>query len=101
MDIGAILAQAGVAGVGLYLFATGRLLPKSVSDDLVAKLSAIYESRIKDLLERLAEMRRDRDEWRRLALGSERRLDVAAPTVATALGAPVPSLPPAPVEDGA
>jgi hypothetical protein len=92
VDIGAVLAQAGVAGVGLYLFATGKLVAQTVVDTL----AKVYEARIKEMGERLAEMRRDRDAWRNLALGTERRLDVAAPTVATAIGAPVPSLPPNP-----
>lgn len=100
MDIGAILAQAGVAGVGLYLFATGKLLAKSVVDDIIAKLVALYELRIAELLARYNEMKADRDSWKALALGTERRLDVAAPTVATAIGAPVPSLQPSPSEAG-
>lgn len=94
MDIGAILAQAGVAGVGLYLFATGKLVASTV----VAVITKVYDARLKDMTERLAEMRKDRDTWRELALGTERRLDVAAPTVATAIGAPVPSPLPAPTE---
>lgn len=94
MDIGAVLAQAGVAGVGLYLFATGRL----VASVVVASLTKVYDARQRDIVDRLNEVRKDRDAWRALALGTEKRLDVATPTVATAIGAPVPSPVIAPME---
>jgi hypothetical protein len=94
MDIGTLLTQAGVAGVGLYLFATGKLVAQTV----VEAITKVYDARLRDMAERLAEMRKDRDAWRSLALGTERRLDVAAPTVAVAIGAPVPSPLSAPTE---
>lgn len=93
-----VLLQLGVAGVGLYLFATGKLLTKAQSDERVAEVARLYEARISEGDERYDEMRVDRNEWKALALGTERRLDAALPTVAAAVGAAVPSTEPAPPE---
>ena len=94
----AALLQLGLAGVGLYLFAIGFLRSRKVDDDEhkrqdehLAKLEALWEALF-------TAMRDDRNAWRDLALGTERRLDRVVPTVAAAVGAPVPSLPPAPPE---
>lgn len=83
MDPNAIaaLVNLGVAGIGLYLFATGKLIAKTILDAFVT----IYESRHAALLERYVEMRTDRDEWKRLALASERRIVEATPIVGTAV----------------
>ena len=80
----AALVQLGVAGVILWAFLTDRLRTTEQSDERVAEVSKLWEARFR-------EMRDDRNEWRRLALGTEKRLDAASSTVATALGAPVPS----------
>lgn len=82
MDQSAILqiVDLGVAGVGLYLFATGKLLSKTTVDALIAKIVGVYEKQI-------VELRRDRDEWKKLALGTEQRFDRVVPVVATTIGA--------------
>lgn len=107
-DWPSLLAQLGVAGVGLYLFVKGVLLSKPTADQLLASAEArrlaeavLYQARIAEGDARWAEMRDDRNEWRRLALQTERRLDQAVPTIASAIGAPVPSdLPTQPRADG-
>ncbi len=85
------LVNAGIGGIGLYLFAKGSLLAKSVVDELLAKLGAVYETALLERDKRILELKADRDQWKRLALGTERRLDRVVPTLATAVGAPVPS----------
>lgn len=109
MDPAAIaaLVNIGVAGIGLYLFAQDKLRTKAAtdeqqarSDDRLVEVRALYEVRITEGDERYDEMRTDRDEWKKLALGTERRLDAAVPAIAVAVGASVPSLPPAPPEAG-
>lgn len=94
----AALVNLGVAGVGLYLFATGKLRAKVVDDEArtdaderLAEQRVLYDARIAEFGARYLELRADRDSWKALAMGTERRLDVALPTVATALGAAVPS----------
>lgn len=101
----AALVNLGVAGVGLYLFATGKLRPKSVDDEAqaqgdarLAEQRALYERALADRDLRITDERRRGDEWRALALGTERRLDQVAPVVAAAAGVPVPSVPAAPTE---
>lgn len=93
------LIQLGVAGVGLYLFVKGVLLAKPFVDQLLAALAAGHaaevlqlEKRIAEGDERYSEMRTDRNAWKQLALQTEQRLDKATPVVATAIGAPVPSV---------
>lgn len=103
----AALLQLGLAGLGLYLFVAGILLSKTNVEaerkregEDQAKLVALYEARIVEADERYEELRAERDQWRALALGTERRLDQVVPAVATAVGAAVPSLPPAPPGGG-
>jgi hypothetical protein len=79
------LVNLGIAGIGLYFFITGRIRSGAVVDAENARRDA-HE----------AEIRAERDEWKRLALGTERRLDSAVPVVAHAIGAPVPKLEPTP-----
>lgn len=95
MDAQAIaaLVQLGVAGVFLYAFLSDRLRTKASVDERVDEHDELWR-RAYD------EMKAERDEWRRLALGTERRLDAALPTVATAIGAPVPSVQAHPLERG-
>ena len=109
LDPGAIaaLVQLGVAGVVLYLFVTDRLRTKAATDEAakvadarLAEMAALYEARIKAGDAVAADLRADRDNWRALALGTERRLDKALPAVAAAIGAPVPSTVPTPNEAG-
>lgn len=95
-----LFVQLGVAGTVLYLFLTDKLRTKGAFDEAtkaaregLARVTALYEARIRDGDARTAELRRDRDEWKKLALGTEARLDLALPPVAAALGAPVPSVP--------
>jgi hypothetical protein len=104
IDLNALIAllNVGVAGVILALFILGIIERTKAADERVAAVqkaadeqAKLYEKRIADGDARTVEMRNDRDQWRFLALGSERRLDRAIPTVATAIGAPVPSVEPA------
>jgi hypothetical protein len=84
-----LLTGAGVAGVMLLLFVRGDLATKKATDERITEIN-------KQWSERFNEMRQDRNSWRQLALGTERRLDVAGPTVAKAIGAPLPSPEPDP-----
>ena len=83
------LLSAGVAGVVLALFVRGDLITRKACEERLADTN-------KQWSERFGEMRTDRNEWKKLALGTEKRLDSALPTVATAIGAPIPSVPAAP-----
>jgi len=89
------LINLGVSGIGLYLFATGKLLAKAVVDELLAKIVALYEKALVERDKRIRELTADRDSWKALALGTEQRLDRVThdvlPTVAGAVGLPVPS----------
>lgn len=76
------LVNAGIGGIGLYLFVRGVILAKPVVDELLAERDR-----------RIVDLKADRDGWRRLALGTERRLDRATPIIASAVGAPVSSEP--------
>lgn len=86
-----LLSAAGVAGVVVFLFVNGTLTTSKACDQRVSEISKQWEARFSDL-------RADRNEWKRLALGSERQLEKALPVVATAIGAPVPSATVAPPE---
>lgn len=88
-----VLVNLGIGGVGLYLFANGTLLTKKVVDQIrvdfdkrLAQVVALYEARLKAGDQRYNEMKADRDEWKGLTLGSERRLTAAIPAVAAAVG---------------
>lgn len=94
------LVQLGVTGLVLYLFFTDKLKTKAASDEAVKQAEERRLTEVKLWEDRYGEMRTDRNEWRKLALGTEKRLDVAAPTVATAIGVPVPSPVPAASEVG-
>lgn len=84
------LVNLGVGGAGLYLFARGLLLSKATVTEIITAIREQFSERLREWAERYGEMKADRDAWRDLALGNEERLEVAAPTVATAIGAPVP-----------
>lgn len=96
----AALVQLGVAGVFLYAFLTDRLRTRAQSDERQAETTRLWEARTAESDRRHDELRADRDEWKQLALGTERRLDRALPTVATAIGAPLPSAQPSHLEPG-
>lgn len=98
----AALVQLGVAGVFIYAFLTDKIRTKAAaderqadSDSRLAEVRALYDARIAEGDERYTEMREDRNHWRGLTLGTERRLDQVTPLVATAVGVPVPSAEPA------
>lgn len=100
----ALFLQLGVAGLILYAFLTDKLRTKAQVDQERAqhdahdlRVQALYEQAIKDRDQRLIEERRRGDEWKQLALGTERRLDRVTPVVAAA-AAGVPSSPAAPTE---
>jgi hypothetical protein len=86
-----LLLNAGAIGLIAYLFLTDRLQTKKSADEQKAELVTQFEKRIKEGDIRWVDMRKDRDEWKKLALGTEKRLDVATPAVATAIGARIPS----------
>lgn len=96
----AALVQLGVAGIFLYAFLADKLRTKTQSDERQAETTRLWEARSAEADRRSDELRADRDEWKQLALGTERRLDRALPTVATAIGAPLPSPEPPPREHG-
>lgn len=81
-----LLLNGGALGLIVFLFIKDVLVTKKASDERVAEVS-------KQWSERFTEMRNDRNEWKKLALGSEQRVDAAVPIVAAALDAPVPSQP--------
>jgi len=85
MDPNAIaaLVNLGVAGIGLYLFVTDRLVTKKSCDERIA---AVVEAKNAQIATEKARG----DDWKALALGTEKRLDQVVPVVATAVGAPVP-----------
>lgn len=85
------LIQLGVAGVFLWAFLTDKLRTKSAVDEMIARIRELYDARIAELLERLRQERADKNEWKRLALGTERRLDQVTPVLATAIAPAVPS----------
>lgn len=83
--------QGGLGLLGLYLFVRNIIQSKPAVDERIAELKTAHAEAIAQRDARFAEMRADRNEWRRLALGTERRLDVAAPIIATAARVAVPS----------
>lgn len=89
-DVG-LFVQLGVAGVVLYLFVTGRIVTAAAAKAHLADVGRQYEARIRGGDTAIAELRRDRDAWKHLALDAEASLTAARVTVAAAVGAPIVS----------
>lgn len=90
-----LLINGGALALIVFLFLNDKLQTKKAADERVAEIEKQWAERLiestRQWSERFNEMRADRNEWRKLALGTEKRLDIAVPTVATAIGVSLPS----------